>query len=291
MSGVVAEVGEGTRGFAAGDRVVAFPLLWCGSCAACELGVYARCTDYDYLGSRRDGGFGEYVVAPVRNLLRLPPEVPLDLAALAEPAAVALHALRRCDRTVVGQTVVVFGAGPIGILVAQWAGLMGAARVIMFDPVDARRELALRCGADLALDPRQDPARERVGALTAGNGAPVCIEAAGVPSALTAACECVAPGGVVVLLGNPSSDATLPRALLSRLLRTEATLVGVWNSTYSHMAPGDDWTTAVGAMGARALDPGALITGRVALDDACEVLDSLRSGRSPHMKVLIGSEP
>ncbi|MCY3021591.1 MAG: alcohol dehydrogenase catalytic domain-containing protein, partial [Planctomycetota bacterium] len=75
LAGTVAECGEGVTGLPLGEKVTLFPLLWCGHCAACEHGHYARCINYDYLGSRSDGGFAEYVVAPRRNILPLPPNV------------------------------------------------------------------------------------------------------------------------------------------------------------------------------------------------------------------------
>ncbi|MBN8526543.1 MAG: alcohol dehydrogenase catalytic domain-containing protein, partial [Planctomycetes bacterium] len=97
---------------AAGTPVTVFPLLWCGKCPECERGAYARCEDYGYLGSRSDGGFAEYVVAPRRNLLPLPAGVSLEEGAMTEPAAVALHAVRRSGLQA-GESVAVFGAGPI----------------------------------------------------------------------------------------------------------------------------------------------------------------------------------
>ncbi|MDW8322262.1 MAG: alcohol dehydrogenase catalytic domain-containing protein, partial [Armatimonadota bacterium] len=85
FAGVVERCGEGVSAFAPGDRVAVFPLVWCGRCAACEKGRYVQCEQYDYLGSRRDGAFADYVVAPARNLLRVPEGVSLQDAAMTEP--------------------------------------------------------------------------------------------------------------------------------------------------------------------------------------------------------------
>jgi len=113
-----------SRNFAIGERVAVFPLLWCGSCEPCETGTFAQCLDYDYIGSRRNGAFAEYVVAPTRNLIRVPTNVSLEQAALVEPAAVALHSLRRAGGCSIGECVAIFGSGPIGLMVAsglaQW---------------------------------------------------------------------------------------------------------------------------------------------------------------------------
>jgi len=121
FAGTVEAVGLGVDGYKPGDRVVVFPLLWCGKCAACELGNYVMCEDYDYYGSRRDGGFAEYVSVPPANLVPVPDGVSMEAASMTEPAAVAMHALKRAGGGFVGETVVVFGAGPIGLRRASWS--------------------------------------------------------------------------------------------------------------------------------------------------------------------------
>ncbi len=288
FSGVVAGVGANVTRVQPGARVVVFPLLWCGRCAACERGQYAQCADYDYLGSRTDGGFAEFVAAPEANVKPVPAGLALDTAALAEPTAVALHALRRSPVLPTGRVVVVFGAGPIGILTAQWARAMGARRVFVFDPVASRREIAARCGLEDVFDPLAEPARTLVARHTNGEGAAICVDAAGVPATMTEACETVARSGVVVMLGNPSADVTLPKATLSRLLRTEATLVGVWNSSYSVQSADDDWTVALEALAAGTIRADALISDRAAIAEGITRLKEIAEGRSVGMKTLIG---
>ncbi|MCS7309300.1 MAG: galactitol-1-phosphate 5-dehydrogenase, partial [Armatimonadetes bacterium] len=204
FAGVVERCGEGVSAFAPGDRVTVFPLLWCGRCAACERGKYVQCEQYDYLGSRRDGAFAEYVVAPARNLLRVPEGVSLQEAAMTEPASVALHALRRAGGCAPGESVAVFGAGPIGLMVALWARLMGALLVILFDISSEKLALARELGFEQTYHPGHDSPEQVVARLTGGQGAHLCIEAAGVPPTLLQACVCARRGGRVVILGNPS---------------------------------------------------------------------------------------
>jgi len=288
MSGVVEAVGPDVAGIEPGARVVVFPLIWCGACASCEVGRYAQCANYDYLGSRRDGGLAEYVVAPIANLVPVPDGLALDVAALCEPAAVALHALRRCGLSPIGGAVAIFGAGPIGILVAQWSRIMGAARIMVFDPVEWRREFARSRGFGDAFDPTARRPREVVAEMTGGQGAMICVEAAGAPPTLIEACECVAAHGAVVLLGNPSGDGAIPRATWSRVLRQEASLVGVWNSAYAAHGAGDDWRAALDAMAKGALNAAALITSRAPLAAGIGALEAIRDGRGAQMKVLIG---
>lgn len=287
FAGSVDACGPGVTGFAPGDRVAVFPLLWCGRCPACEQGRYVQCEDYDYLGSRRDGAFAEYVVAPERNLARVPASVPLDVAAMTEPAAVALHALRRAGGCSIGETVAIFGCGPIGLMVAQWARAMGAARALLFDVDPLKLELARRLGFDDAFDSRGEDAVATIERHTGGRGTHLCIEAAGAPIALRQAIGAARRGGRVVALGNPSGDASLPASLLSQLMRREVTLYGTWNSAYSAAGNDDDWRAALDAMATGALTLEPLISHRVPLEEAAATLQAMQERRGFFSKVLV----
>jgi L-iditol 2-dehydrogenase len=286
FAGTVESCGTGVDGLSPGDRVVVFPLLWCGKCPACEQGKYVQCHDYDYLGSRSDGAFAEFVVAPRRNLIRVPDGVSLEEAAMTEPAAVALHALRRGGCSV-GETTAIFGAGPIGLMVAQWAQAMGAAQVILFDIVPEKLELAKQLGFSHTYDSRETEPVQTVEGLTAGNGAHLCIEAAGVPQTFIQALGSVRRAGRVVMLGNPSADVTLPVSLISQLMRREVNIIGTWNSDYSASGNDDDWRTTLQAMASKTLDLTPLITHRVGLNGAFDVLKMMKDATEFYAKVLI----
>ena len=291
FAGTVAEVGAGVTDFGPGDRVAVFPLLWCGKCGPCEKGQYAQCVDYDYLGSRSDGGFAEYVVAPRQNLVRVPDSVSLEEAAMTEPAAVALHALRRAGGCSVGDTVAVFGVGPIGLMVAQWARAMGASRVILCDIVPEKLALAERLGFTDTVNGRQTDPVQAIEGLTDGEGAHLCVEAAGVPQTTAQALKAVRRGGRMVLLGNPGADVTLPVALLSQVMRREVTIFGTWNSVYSASGGGDDWRTALEAMASKKLDLLPLITHRATLAGGADALRMMRDGSEFSSKILIQPNP
>lgn len=287
FAGVVERCGNGVERFAPGDRVAVFPLFWCGRCSACERGRYAQCEAYDYLGSRRDGAFAEYVVAPERNLLKVPEPVSLQEAAMTEPAAVALHALRRAGGTLPGETVAIFGAGPIGLMVAQWARAMGASRIVLFDVVEEKVMLAQRLGFVHAYHSRLHEPEETIASLTDGQGAHVCVESAGVPQTLLQACTCVRRGGRVVLLGNPSADVSIPAGLLSQLMRREVNLFGTWNSDYAVYGEDDDWHTTLRAMAEGILQVMPLVSHQVPLSEAVGVLHAMREGKGFFCKVLV----
>lgn len=289
FAGVIDHLGPDVTGFRTGDRVAVFPLLWCGKCEACEQGRYVQCHDYDYLGSRRDGAFADYVVAPQRNLLRVPENVSLEEASMTEPASVALHAVRR-GRVTFGHTVAVFGAGPIGLMVAQWARAMGAAQVVLFDLVPEKLELAKQLGFTLAFNSRERNAVAVVNELTSGQGAHVAIESAGVPPTFVQAVEATRRGGRMVILGNPSGDVTLSDALISQAMRREIDLVGTWNTEYSAMGNDDDWRASLAAMSSGTLHLKPLITHRVPLSQAWAALQMMQQGQTFYSKVLIHPE-
>ena len=286
FSGTVDLCGTGVDGFKQGDYVVVFPLIWCGNCAACENGKYVQCSDYDYLGSRSDGAFAEFVVAPQENIIRVPQGVTLQTAALTEPAAVALHALRRTQDSLVGKVVAVFGAGPIGLIVAQWARIMGATQVLLFDIIAEKLELARQLGFENVFNSTLENPVDTVNAHTHNDGAHVCIEAAGVPQTFLYTLGSARRNGSVVLLGNPAADVMLPAPLISQLMRREVKIFGTWNSDFS-ISGNDDWQTALQAMAAGKLDLSPLITHEVPLTDSTEVLNMMKNKSEFYAKVLI----
>ncbi len=287
FAGTVDLCGTGVDEFKPGDNVVVFPLIWCGKCAACENGKYVQCSDYDYLGSRSDGAFAEFVVAPKENIIRVPNGVTLAEAAQTEPAAVALHAIRRVPESLIGKTVVIFGVGPIGLMVAQWARIMGAAEVLLFDIITEKLELAKRLGFENVFNGSSEDPIDVVGTQTEGEGAHVCVEAAGVPQTFLYALGSVRRDGSVVLLGNPIADVTLPASLISQLMRREVRILGTWNSDYSVSGNDDDWRTVLQAIASGKVDLSPLITHKVSLKDSSEILHRMKDKSEFYAKVLI----
>jgi threonine dehydrogenase-like Zn-dependent dehydrogenase len=148
LSGVVQEPGAANR-FPRGARVTVFPLIPCGRCIPCQTGDYAQCTDYDYLGSRRDGAFAELVWAPEASLFAVPEGTSLRDAALTEPCAVALHGVNKLS-VKPGDSGAVFGGGPIGIMAAQWMRLRGVEPVFIVDIDEKKLAIALRLAVTAA---------------------------------------------------------------------------------------------------------------------------------------------
>ena len=215
-----------------GKRVGVYPLIPCKKCPSCQKGQYETCEHYDYLGSRRDGGFAEYVAVPVWNLIELPDTVSDIQGALLEPAAVALHAVRRAEIRS-GDSVCVVGTGAIGLLAGQWAKLSGAGRVVIKGRSEAKRGLAENCG----LEYRTNASGEQFDRV---------IEAVGLEAALVESINLTAPDGRLVLMGNPDGPRTLSQDTYWRILRKQLTLPGTWNSSFG--GENSDWMRVRAAM-------------------------------------------
>ncbi len=284
VAGVVEEAkGPGAR--QPGEPVAVIPLIPCGSCAYCQIGSYAQCTSYDYLGSRCDGGFAGFVRAPQANLLPLPPGVSLEEAAIAEPAAVALHALRQgCPEP--GDTVAILGSGPIGMILAQWARILGAARVLLVDIDPQKLEVAARLGLGETFNARGGDPVTWVQDVTRGRGADLVVEAAGARATFEQSLRLARPLGRVVWMGNPASDMALPQATVSQVLRKQLTIRGTWNSSFADL-PVNEWRVVLGMLAGRRLDLSSLISHRLPLAQGVKALEMMRSQREFYNRVLL----
>lgn len=282
IAGEVERLGAAAHGLEPGMRCTVYPLIACGGCDACRAGRPNLCDAYDYLGSRTDGGFAELVAAPARNCIPLPQAVSFAAGALAEPCAVALHAVRRAGPAL-GDWVAVFGAGPIGIVIGLLCRMSGA-RVVMVD-VDQRK---LAAAAELGLKESVrggGEAAARVRELTGGAGVAVAFEAAGAPAALRDAAAVAAKRGTLALVGNMTGDVVIPQAEYSAILRRELRILGNWNSLPRGLAQ-DDWGAALGLMERGRLPAERLVSHRFPLARVHEALALMRSGE-PHLRVML----
>ena len=285
FAGEVAQINDHiSTTFKMGDRVTVFPLIPCKECAYCQIGEYAQCDNYDYLGSRRDGGFAEYVSAPVENLVLIPNNVDFDCAAMTEPASVALHALRRAGVDA-GDSVAILGAGTIGIILAQWARICGAGKVFVTDVVDEKLDVARKYGFDHCINAMKEDVVQKIIEETDGRGVDICVEAAGTPITFEQSLRIVRKLGKVVLMGNVSGDVVIPERTASAILRGQLTIYGTWNSSFTAV-PKNEWITALHFMSTGTLDLKPLITHKFRLDQANEVFDMMYDRKEFFNKVM-----
>jgi L-iditol 2-dehydrogenase len=285
FSGVVERTGAGVTNVAAGDRVAVAPLIPCGRCEHCAAGNYSLCDDYDFLGSRSDGAFAQYLRAPARNVLKVPDHVNLEVAATIEPAAIVLHGIQKVPLAL-GDAVAVIGCGALGYFALQFAKLSGAQPLIAVDVDDEKLDLARRVGADVCVNPAREDAVAAVKAATGGRGVRLALEAAGSDKGRDAAILACAKQGSVVLYGTAYGDVTFSKAAFDKLVREELQIVGSWNS-YSVPFPGREWFDIIGLLESGRLDVEPLISHRATLDEAPDIFRKLKARTfGPYNKIL-----
>jgi L-iditol 2-dehydrogenase len=286
--GEVVTAGAEVKDFASGDRVVVTPMIPCFKCEFCQQGFYGQCDDYNFLGSRTDGGFAEYVKAPAMNLIKMPEGVSFDEGAAIEPAAVTLHGMMKVGINVV-DTVAVLGCGAIGLFAVQFAKIMGATKVIAVDIAKDKLELAAAVGADICVDAGEGDAVQRIIELTGGKGANVCVETAGTSITQEQCIRAARKQGRILYLGTAHKDVVIPPKSFERIVRFEITIVGAWNS-YSAPFPGIEWHAVLDYLKAGSLKIQPLITHRFELGQAPQVFADLAGRKYPFNKVIFNME-
>jgi L-iditol 2-dehydrogenase len=197
----VLKTGIGVTGWQAGDRAALEPALYCYHCEYCRTGHHNVCANIRFLSNPGlPGFFREFVNLPVSNLLAIPPELSLELATIVEPLAVAMHSMQFAAIQP-GETVAVFGAGPIGLLTIACLKVAGAGRIWAIDPVAHRRELARHMGASATLDPTQTDDARQILSDTSNRGVDCAIDCAAKEDTTNAAIRAVRNAGRVVLTG------------------------------------------------------------------------------------------
>ncbi len=278
FSGHVVEIGQGVSGIEIGTLVSVPPLIPCFACAPCIQGTFSLCEDYDYFGSRRDGAYAEYCAVPLSNVLVVDQGLDPRAAAMIDPAAIALHALRR-TRLGVGSRVAVVGAGPIGLFAIQWARLAGASEVLSIDLMPEKAAMALQAGATHAVSSVED-ARELAGA-----GYDIVFESAGAAPAVDMAVSLVARHGEATFVGIPNSAVPLQDSTFARFLRLEIDLHGAWNS-FSAPFPGEEWRNTANRFADGTLKWEFMITHELPLADVPKIMAQLAERSMFSSKIL-----
>jgi L-iditol 2-dehydrogenase len=284
FSGEVVETGKGVRGIDPGDRITAAPLIPCMKCEWCLQGQYNLCEDYDYVGSRSNGAFAEYMKIPAFNVVKLPDSVDYESAAMTDPAAVALHALRRGGGVRVGETVAVLGAGPIGMLFCQWARLEGARKIVASDVAQQKLDILGEIGVDVAVNAEEENVVKRILKETGGVGADVVVETAGSVQTHMQSLAAVRKRGRIIHIGRAYTDVTLPDEYFTKIFRRELTVHGAVNSNFS---PHDhEWRTTVLYMARGSLTTEPLISHRLHLSKIADMFHKMYNREIYYNKII-----
>ncbi|ETF01697.1 L-threonine 3-dehydrogenase [Advenella kashmirensis W13003] len=205
--GEIVAVGQEVRGFQIGDRVSGEGHITCGFCRNCRAGRRHLCRNTVGVGVNRPGAFAEYLVIPAFNAFKIPDDIPDDLASIFDPFGNATHTALSFN--LVGEDVLITGAGPIGIMAVAIARHVGARNVVITDVNDYRLDLARKMGATRAVNVNRETLRGVMEALHMSEGFDVGLEMSGVPSAFTSMLACMNHGGKIALLGIPPANTAI----------------------------------------------------------------------------------
>lgn len=277
-AGTVVETGSAVDELAVGDAVAVEPGVPCGGCDHCRRGAYNLCPDVSFMATPgTDGAFREYVAWPAEYVHALPPSVSTREGALCEPLSVGIQAVRRADIGV-GDSALVMGAGPIGLLAADVARAAGAANVAVVDVVESKLDRATRRGADLAIDSRDADVAATV-RDEFGDGVNAAIEATGAPPAIESILDVPRAGGTAVLVGL-APDAEVPMDTFE-LVRRQVDVRGSYRFANTYPA-------AMSLLAAGQVDVAGTVDFEASLDRIGEAFD--RAGEPDVVKGMISVE-
>lgn len=256
-SGVIEKVGKNVIDLKVGDHVTVDPNIYCGKCIWCREGKKQMCPDMQAVGVTMNGGFAEYSVVPASQAFKIDDSVPFEYAALTEPVACCLHGIDVASiRT--GDNVVIVGGGAIGLIMMQLAKMSGASKIVVSEPNEMRRNVAIECGADLTVNPMEDDYVQKVSEFFGEPGADVVIECVGNNAAVSSAIAYAKKGATIVLFSVPKVDAKFELPLFD-VYKKELTIKGSFVNPDTH-------SRAVKIIASGRLNLGPIITHRFPIE-------------------------
>ena len=274
-TGIVTELGEGVDTASLGDRVTVEPTLPCWECKQCRGGQENLCENLQFFGCGfEQGGMAEEFVVRADRLHAVPEELDDLTAALIEPLSTPVHAGRICG-PLDGKAIVIMGAGTIGLLMLAVARYHGAKRIVVTDPLPAKREIALQRGADAVVDATVPDVVEQVRSAL-GESADVVFDCVAIQSTLHAAIALAVKGGTVGIVGVPSADVTIPTIVVQD---NQVRIQGC--ATYVPQ----DYAESIEILRSGAVRGADFVTAQFSLDQVREAFDASSSGRE--IKVVV----
>ncbi|WP_417227878.1 L-threonine 3-dehydrogenase [Amphritea sp.] len=267
--GTVVEIGEGVSGFKRGDRVSGEGHIVCGHCRNCRAGKQHLCRETVGVGVNRPGAFAEYLVIPASNAFNLPDSISDEMASILDPLGNAAHTALSFD--LVGEDVLITGAGPIGIMAAAICRHVGARHVVITDVNDYRLELAKKVGVTRAVNVATEDLKSVMQELNMSEGFDVGLEMSGVASAFHSMLDCINHGGKIAMLGIPGDNMAID---WSQVIFKGLIIKGIYGREMY-----ETWYK-MSAMLQSGLDLSPIITHRFNIDDYQQGFDAMLSGAS-----------
>jgi L-iditol 2-dehydrogenase/threonine 3-dehydrogenase len=276
-SGIVEKVGSNVQGIKSGALATARPQLVCGKCNPCKRGDYNVCEVLKVQGFQANGCAQDYFATVKQRYIQLPENLTLDQGAMVEPFAVGAHSTARAGE-LRGKNVVVFGAGMIGNVVAQFCIARGAKKLLITDVSDYRLEIAHRCGIEHASNSTKEKFRDAAEREFGSEGFQIALEAAGAESALTAAVDNIEKGGRIVILGV---FGNAPHVNMAKVCEHEISVIG--SMMYKH----EDYIEASGMIASGKVITEPLVTKHFSFEQYSDAYKFIDTERDKVMKVMI----
>lgn len=283
FGGMVCRTGSEEYQYLVGKKVAVNPLIPCYECEMCEVGKFAQCKQYDFLGSRSHGGFAQYAKVPVKNLIVMPDQLDDKATAFLEPVTVALHVVQNCQLRF-GENVAVFGLGAIGMFIAQWAKAFGAAHVFAIDIDEKKVALAKAVGLDEAICSGQEDIEKTIGEKT--GGVEFVFEASGSEIAFSQAIHILRQSGTLGLVGRPTRNLSVAPQVFEKILRSQLTIKGTW-SFESVNFPHNAWKQSTAAIDKGQIQISQLISHCFSLERTMEAIELMAKQKEFYSKILI----
>lgn len=286
FSGMVEAVGKSVSSEWMDQRVGVFPLIPCYSCGPCRNRQYEMCRQYSYLGSRKNGAFAEYVAVPEKNLIRLPENVDYAEAAMMEPMSVAVHAMRKIAPSE-SESIAICGLGTIGLFLLMFLMESGKKNILAIGNKEFQKKTAMKMGLseECYCDSRTQNVDEWLMKRTNGTGVDAFFECVGKNETLKQAVSLTGAAGRIMLVGNPASDMTLEKEIYWKILRNQLTMMGTWNSSFTHEQK-DDWHYVLERLEDHRIKPAELITHRCSLEELNKGFEIMRDKKEDYGKVM-----
>lgn len=266
-----------------GRKVAVNPLIPCRHCEMCEVGRFSQCKNYDFLGSRSDGGFAEYVKVPFENLIFLPKDFDDKAVAFLEPVTVALHVVQNCQLRF-GENVAVFGLGAIGMFIAQWAKVFGAAHVFAIDIDEKKVGLAKKLGLKDAICLCSADIKKIIYEKT--SGVDFVFEASGSMAAFKQGISLLRESGTMGLVGRPTSNINLEPNIFEKILRSQMKIQGTWSFEAKNF-PHNAWKQSAEAIVTGNIQVLPLISHTFPLEQTMDAINLMAERKEFYSKVLI----
>ena len=261
FSGVIFEVGSEVKSLKVGDRVCVDPNDMCGECYYCRSGQAHFCENMIGIGTTVDGGFAEYCTVKEKQVYKLPDGLSFEEGAMAEPVACCIHGMDMTGVTT-GQTVMIIGGGTIGLIMLQLARISGASTLILVEPVEAKRKLGIKLGADIAIDPINQSVENVLNSFSI-ESVDAVIECVGLKNTMMDAIKYVGKGGTAMMFGLTDPACEIPLMPFD-VFKREITIKASFINPYTQKR-------AVSLLGSHRIDVKSLITDVVKLEDINKV--------------------